>query len=359
MIQFTLEVGANMSSNETLDNVDFFEGLYSFRIEVYLCALMSLTAAIVLAPAVFGIIWYDTYISRNQTLVSRLNSRFLLTCMAFYPPWLLDISRFLFSFGRYSDYICIPAIVLKSVVHSSTIILVCIETVFYYRLITLQSQFPIIQDDLLVTIFSRTTLCICSCLVFVRFYLPGRYPLNYHLCTGQDPNDGKGFGAYQNEPNKSKMDILMIYVMVPMYFVYSCLIVYHQVKIDIATSKRRQALRGNPTVTCAGSYAMPDQGVKQMIVMIFKCGLWAYSMFTVGKVNNSNPEELRDYPGLFDVMMFHLIMPPFMIASVVIMQYMKSKGLRTFALREIRTRWQKLHSDLMVQKNRITNMSWR
>ena len=310
---------------------DFFQELYSFKPEVVACSAISMIVSAALVPPVIGIVWYEKYVSRNQTILSRLNSLFLKLCLVCYPVMYMDTSRFIHGL-TYPSAMCYASIAIKSAVFLSTLIILSIESIFHYRFITFKSQFPIIQDDLLTSICLRITLAISSALVFSRLYLPGRMPTNYYLCTGLDPNGGKGQGAYQREPKKTMTDIYLLYFVCLVYFAHSLMIVYQQVKVDIEMQRQRPLIGSD-----ISSGRLYSRSLKDVFTLMMKMCLWIYSMILIGKVNTADPEELQTYPGLFNVIMLHAVIAPVMVGSVTVMQYVKCEGLRSFANRTMVT----------------------
>ena len=262
----------------------------------------------------------------------------------------MDNMRFIYG-AVYPSFLCYTSIIIKGIAFVSTVIILSIESIFHYRFITFKSQFPIIQDDLLIRICWRITFAISTSFVLVRLYLPGRMPVNYYLCTGLDPNEGKGYGAYQKEPKKSAFDAYLLYFICLVYFCHSVMIVYQQVKIDIRAHQQQAKLMSG--LVNGLNDTLYRRNLKDIFMLMAKMSLWVYCMVVIGKINSANPEELQTYPGLFHVIVLHQIMNPCMVWAVTIMHYAKNQGLQSFAKRKIVSWWQDFLFHFNTLKQRI------
>ena len=80
-------------NDENMD--DFFSNLVAFRPQHTVLIGTSAATSLALVLASVGIVWYDEYVNRNATLLSKLNSRFIIVCCLWTGPFAVDAVRFL------------------------------------------------------------------------------------------------------------------------------------------------------------------------------------------------------------------------------------------------------------------------
>ena len=95
------------------------------------------------------------------------------------------------------------------------------ETVSHCIFLAYKSQFPLIKDDLLTAFFTRIIAIISVALTCLRYMSPGKWPINFFICSGQDPNQS---GPYLDQPRKTKYDLAVI-LFINIIYVIGCIVV--------------------------------------------------------------------------------------------------------------------------------------
>ena len=70
----------------------------------------------------------------------------------------------------------------------------------------IRSRFPIVRDDILCPFCIKTAAGSAIVGVIVRTATSKVETLTVHICSGNDPNNGKGMGHYQAEKNDNALD---------------------------------------------------------------------------------------------------------------------------------------------------------
>ena len=73
-----------------------------------------------------------------------------------------------------------------------------------------RSRFPIIKDDLLCQFSIRTAFGLAIIGDIIRIVEIKVDTISVHICSGNDPNHGKGFGTYQEEKNDISLGVVFV-----------------------------------------------------------------------------------------------------------------------------------------------------
>ena len=71
-----------------------------------------------------------------------------------------------------------------------------------------RSRFPIVRDDLLCQFCIRTAVGSAVIGMIVRTVESKVDTMTVHICSGSDPNHGKGLGNYQAEKNDVSLSVV-------------------------------------------------------------------------------------------------------------------------------------------------------
>ena len=231
-----------LSTNSTILESDFFQGVYSntsFSPITFLVFLIGVTIGI-LGPV--SIIWYERNCdNRFRTVLNQLFARSAWYLLAYtilvYIP---EGARFIH--GPFGEMYCDFHVFLRNILWVATLLtLDCIVIIRYVFIFTLKN-FAVICDDVLAMFFNLAILLIAIWGSFVKRVTPGNQPITYFLCTGLDPNENGGDGHFLNTPQKYNtgriivaMSFLLHFVLVPRVLYYQLVTVRNQQPIQLGT----------------------------------------------------------------------------------------------------------------------------
>ena len=173
------------SSDESTE--DFYHGYFDMRITLILFVTYSVIVTPVAIGLLYSIIWYEhNGCDSRRTLVNRLVSPICWTCIIFFiVPQLIDLCRYFY--GPYSHKLCFFNLYIKNVLP--------IMNMFFFTFIAIAKYFsifvlknPLVYMDDFWCRFICLFVVISSILIqFIYDFLPGKYTINYFICTGINP----------------------------------------------------------------------------------------------------------------------------------------------------------------------------
>jgi len=138
-----------------------------------------------------------------------------------------------------------------------------------------------------------------------------------------DPNAGKGPGAYQSEPKKSRIDAYFAALMTLTYVVTCAFVVYQRFTLNKLTEtqkSKRVAI-----------------GIKDILILFWKIGYIIFGMVIVMKINATPPEEFNfNYGSLAMLIIQYLVNPLLFIGACVGYRYFRNPPLQNYFLRQCR-----------------------
>ena len=176
---------SSLFSDESTE--DFYHGFFQMRLSLILFASYSVIVTPIAIGFLYSIIWYEHNGSESRrTLVNQLVSPICWTCIAYIAiPQSVDFCRY-FN-GPHSHVLCNLNLYMKNVLTVMFMLfLICIAISKYVSIFVLKNPL-VFLDDFWCRAICLWAFLISSLIQFVLDFLPGKYQLNYFICTGKNP----------------------------------------------------------------------------------------------------------------------------------------------------------------------------
>jgi len=305
--------------NTTNGSTDFFSTAYASGPLKTASVLISFIYIFLIIISGTGIIWFERFGSdKKRTLINRLLTSVCITGIEYYVVALpFEIVRHLY--GPFGNAICYILLLLKNSMSLQVALFTLGISVSRYLYIFHLKNPARFQDEfwqLFVNIWV-VSFGITSQFVFV--FLPGRQPISFYLCNGQDPRAfGDDFSIKKNHFfNGILLFSILIQVAVAVRFVF------HRIKIE-----------WNAT------YAHTDSFRKEIIVDIIMtvggCMFFCTYIFIVFKINSIDPSKISDFPNYLLVFGLHFGYPWALATSVAILFLAKNVVMRSALIEKLK-----------------------
>ena len=190
---------------------DFFQEMYSDSILKQLTMGLFMTGASMGLALEFGIIWYERNGDhRYRTVINQLFSTisWLVVCyiLFVYIPYGVRYST-----GPLNVAYCSFQNFIDNFLTACFVLTVDCIVLLRYVLIFNLTNFAVINDDFIATYLQVTILLVSLIVTAVKRMSVGRMPLNYFMCLGINPDQGKNGPS---EPTIKKLDTTGILVII-------------------------------------------------------------------------------------------------------------------------------------------------
>ena len=185
---------------------DFFAPMYSDNGLNQFMFTVVIIAAYIGILLMLGIIWYERYGNhRCRTAINQLFSTLVWVVISYiilvYIP---EGIRYLQ--GPLNEYFCEFHNLMKNVVPNCFLLTMDCIILLRYIFIFKISNFAVVKDDLVVRILNISIILVSFWFSLVKRMSPGSMPLDYHLCSGTNPNEKKGHNNQETgEYNTTKI----------------------------------------------------------------------------------------------------------------------------------------------------------
>ena len=175
-------------NNSTSQHEDYFQAAFDDIIWKTSAIVISVPTFLFIIFGLFGIIWYERYGSDvRRVLLNRLITSICWVGLEyFFIASIIDIVRYIL--GPLPTLLCFCQMILKNSIHLQAVLfsdaIIVVRYAFYFWLKN-TSEF---QDEFWCSLISMWVVCFSFLSQFVYAFLPGGQPLNYFICTGQDPS---------------------------------------------------------------------------------------------------------------------------------------------------------------------------
>lgn len=164
-----------------------FQDLYQNNPSKLIALTISTIFTIILAPLAYGIIWFEQD-NNNRTLINQLVSS-LMWCILIWFAFIQPETFFIFAFGplKVSELCTIHTYARNAVIIQGLLILNSIVLSRYIFIFHLKNP-TMLQDDFwkfFINLWSISTSVLSQ---YVFYWTPGKSPIHYHICLGEDPN---------------------------------------------------------------------------------------------------------------------------------------------------------------------------
>ena len=304
---------------------DFFSGVYETRLsktcfEVF--AIISIPIVIVLS---YSIIWYEHYgQDAKRTIVNKIFSSMCWICIEYsLLVSIPDLSRYLF--GSLPELFCWSHLIIKNGLVVKLLLLQTGHIISRYACIFWMKNPAAFNDDFWSLFINIWVVGVSYLSQFVFVYLPGRHPVSYYICVGEDPKAGL------KHPMKFNISLYILAIICAVIHIIMSL------KIFIYKHKIKQ---NKESQSCTQKYAiiksLESQSLSGFTTITF--GLVALGIFGIlfAKVVQLDPQELNQFPNYLFVYWMHLVNAPLTIILLLVLCCAKNRLLRKTILRELK-----------------------
>ena len=281
--------------------------------------LITLVSVFFLVPSGYGIIWYERYGSDSKRiLINRLVTSVCWTGLEFYILVLpLEIVRYVY--GPLPEYICLFQLMHKNIINVQTVLFCDAVSVTRYIFIFYLKNPADFKDEFWHTFINIWIGCFGLISQFVFVYMPGHQPLNFFLCTGQDPNGGKSDGSIVK---KNYTFSILLSISIILQAAVALRFILHRMKIDSTST-----------------YAYIDNFKKEnwfdVLICVAFLSIAIIYGYLVVSIQTLDPVLINDYPNYLFVYGLHFAFPLIGCSTFSILFYAKIQHLRAVLVEEI------------------------
>ena len=255
-----------MADNNTTLKIDFYEHFYTSNLHSPLTVFLYLFGLLTGIVGPISVIWFERNCgNRYRTVINQMLATtswyFLLYTLLIYIP---DGIRFVY--GPFGELFCDIHVVTQNVLWPCLILTEDVMILLWYIFIFYMKNFGIINDDLIAWVLNLSILLISIWASALRRFSPGRFPLYYYLCTGQDPNDGYGTGHYLTiTPKYNAGRIIMVFSLI-LHLLTVPRLLYNQVYTKMKEKPIRIGIfRSNNEQNSNNQNADPGNGINPLM----------------------------------------------------------------------------------------------
>ena len=300
---------------------NYFEGFYGSKHSKTIFLTISLNLMTVSSLLCYSIVWYERYgLDCKRTIINQLYAlqwwtgiEFIL--MVTLPDWLRLI------FGPWSELPCWWYVVVSIGVFAKLLFLQTGLIMTRYAWIFWLKNPLGFKDDFwccFINIWSNL-FCFWPQLAFA--FLPGRQPVGYYICTGQDPSKNSVL------PEKSNYTLPIIG--------YGSVIAHIFISVKIFLHKRKI----NPNEGRLGQSnllhsAVQKENLSGFITITSSLALTVVFGFLFSKFSSIEPKNYNFFPEYLLVYWIQLINAPVTLSLLAIVCYVKNRQMRIIMYRE-------------------------
>jgi hypothetical protein len=266
-----------------------------------------------------GIIWFERFGSdKKRTLINRLLSSVCVTGIEFYLiPLPIEIIRHFY--GPFGNVTCSVMLLFRTSLSLQVGLFTLGFSVSRYLYIFYLKNPARFQDEFWHFFVNIWVVSFGLISQFVFVILPGRQPISFYLCSGQDP---RAFGDDSSIKKNHFFNLILLFTIVIQVAV-AVRFVFHRIKIE-----------WNAT------YAHTDNFRKEIIVDIILsvgvCVMFLIYVFIVVKINSIDPSKIGDFPNYLLVFSLHFGYPWALAASVAIFFLAKNGVMRSALIEKLK-----------------------
>ena len=213
--------------NNTTSELDFYEDFYATNQNSPITIILFLYGLVTGIAAPISVIWFERNCGNNfRTLINQMLATASWYCLIYtllvYIP---DGLRFVY--GPFGEIFCNIHLITKDILWPGLVLTEDVMIVLRYIFVFHFKNFGIINDDLVARILNLSIVTIAIWASAVRRLSPGKFPLYYYLCTGNDPNKDQGIGTYMKTSpkyNAGRIIVilsLMLHILIIPRFIYT------------------------------------------------------------------------------------------------------------------------------------------
>lgn len=209
-----------MMKNNTTTEHDFYEDFYATNLKSPITIILFLYGLVTGIAAPISVIWFERNCGNhfrtviNQMLAAASWYCLIWTLLVYIPDGLR------FVYGPFGEVFCDIHLVTKDILWPGLILTEDVMIVLRYIFVYHFKNFGIINDDLVARILNLSIVTIAIWASAVRRLSPGKFPLYYYLCTGNDPNEDQGIGTYMSiSPKYNAGRIIVVFSLILHIFI--------------------------------------------------------------------------------------------------------------------------------------------
>ena len=314
--------GSSTNMNESVksnqESSDFFAAAYENGPLKAFAIITTVLCVIFLASSGYGMIWYERYGSdKKRNLINRLFSSVCWTGIQFYVLVLpLEIGRHIF--GPMPEFICLFQLIHKNMITTQCVLFINGVSISRYLFVFYLKNPSDFKDEFWHSFLNKWVVFfgIISQIIFVS--LPGIQPLNFYLCTGQNPKRNEGNSVVKRNNVVSILFLLSLVLQIAVAVRF----VVHRIKIDTASSN---SLKENFRKEICSDI---------LIFVLFSFFLCFYA-YLVMTVNQMDPLQINISPNFLYIYALHFGYPMFACSIFSTLFYARNGHLRATLWEEI------------------------
>jgi hypothetical protein len=307
-------------------DVDYFASVYENRPFTTVALIFSSISSIILLPFLLGIAWRERYGGSDvkRVVINNIIGSTVWTIIIYFmtvQP--LEIFRYLF--GPLPESFCFFFNVLKDTLTlQMNLLFDCVIVIRYLFIFKLKN--PGAFYDGFWTAFVLAWISgFCLITQWLVHYLPGQQLLRIQFCSGIDLSNE----PLQSGPKKNAL----------MRFFITC-----SVLLLVAMCARIERFRRKDHIptTWSGNQkslflvAIEDKFLSSYLIYLLIITNMSIGNVLVAKINSLQPYEANLYPNYLYVIVYQLISPIELVASVVLVYYAKHKKLISNLISELK-----------------------
>ena len=170
-------------------------------------------------------------------------------------------------------------------------------------------------------------------------------PINYYICSCQNPNLGM---PYLDKERKTSSDKLFLAGLSIAYLIVSVVVTYKKVMIHKNSTNRVCEIAKHTTgkiLTVCGSgkrrferqdEVHPHKKDLEIFLLVCKMSLFSIANYILQRFNEHRPEDLMQYPGIVYCLLVQFGISPTLYGIIVGVRYFRSGSLRDYAMRKLK-----------------------
>ena len=307
----------NVQNEPTANSsTDFFATAYANGPSKVASILISLISILLIVTSGTGIIWFERFGSdQKRTLIIRLLTSVCVTGIEFYLiPLPFEIVRHLY--GPFNNATCSFMLIFKTSLSIQVGLFTLGFSVSRYLYIFHLKNPARFQDAFWHFFVNIWVVSFGIISQFVFVILPGRQPISFYLCNGQDPR------AFGDDFNKKKNYLFnaTLLISIVIHTAIAIRFVFHRIKIEW-------------NATYAHTDSFRKEIIVDVIISVGGCGMFLIYSFIVVEINSIDPSKRVYFPNYF--LIFGLNFGyPWVLATLVAIFFLTKNGVMRSALIE-------------------------
>jgi hypothetical protein len=307
-----------------------FEELFETRPSQTAVLILSFIFTLLFCLLCYGAIWYDEQGSdHNLTLMHKLFYIVFWIAISSLPIiQVMQVSIQLF--GPFNQSLCFLIILLKNIVRTDILLFLCANIIARYILIFHLKNPLAVVDGFWCVFISLWIFGFGLSQNFVLYYLPGRQPTNYFICSGIDPT------PFLSLPQKA-VGRTEIFSFVIHFLIKSRILYFKRIN--------REGYAGGNQNASNGLFNLDFKSLADFTTNILIILAFASLALLNMTVSSMTLTEMNKFPNYIIVYVFQLLGPCLLSFSVCLIYYLRHQALRVAVFKLFTSLIQKLISN--------------